>query len=318
MTALSFLQTKTSELLLAGEGPLLRIYNVQTCKIIRSVKLFPIDPIQGIKSRLCWGDSEDCPTALVWTGRSICVVEFKCNLYNGQLSIDVKFDIKGCADDRILDACFSNHVSDDHVSDDDYNSPSIQAILVTSHNDLLSLQLSGKLQKAPQIANISYLTSGPRSLLCSAHLTYSGNGPGLVAAGTAFGDVSLWSFDVNRLQTPLSSVISNQMHHTFGGHEGSVFGVSISELDLAESPIRNRFVASCSDDRSIRFHDVTDIIRNASDQSQSTLLGPKQGFPQEIPMGHCSRIWGVRFLGHTGQSLYVLSHGEDSTRGYGD
>ncbi|KAL8829491.1 MAG: hypothetical protein Q9191_001985 [Dirinaria sp. TL-2023a] len=309
VTALRFLQTKSSELLLAGEGPFLRIYNVQTCSIIRSVKLFPSNPVQGIKSRVCLRLREDCATALVWAGRSICVVEFKCNRLNGQLSIDVKIDIEGCADDRILDACFSNHVIGDH-----YNSPSIQAILVTSHNVLLSLQLSGKGQKAPRLADIRCLTSGPRTLLCSADLTYSHNGSGLVAAGTAFGDVFLWSFYVDPLQIPASSTISSQMHHTFGGHEGSVFGVSLSELQLAEPPVENRFMASCGDDRSIRFHNVTDIIRNASDQrGQNISVGPEQSSTPEISMGHSSRIWGVRFLGHAGQSWYVLSYGEDST-----
>ena len=310
MTALSFLQTETCNLLLAGEGPLLRIYEVLTCSIIRSVKLSPSDPIQGIKSRVCPKPSEDCATALVWAGRSICVVDFKCNRYNGQLSIDVKFGIKGFADDRILDACLLNHFSD-HQQD----SPSIHAIFVTSHNDLLSLQLNEKLSKAPQSGKISYLTSGPRSLLCSAHLTYPRDGSGLVAAGTAFGDVSLWSFCVGKLPKPISSAISSQMHHTFGCHEGSIFGVSISELEpLTEPPVLKRFLASCSDDRSIHFHDVTSITSNTQEQrGQSISVSPKEGSPHEIHMAHQSRIWGVRFLGHTRQSWYWLSHGEDST-----
>ena len=306
MTALSFLRIETTELLLVGEGPLLRIYDVRACSIVRSVNLFVSEPIQGIKSRT---PSEKGAAALVWAGRLICLVELDCYLHEGQVSIHVVSRIEGRADDRILDACLVNCI-DDHQ----YNSP-FNALLLTSHNDILSFQPGGRLQKASQPAKICYLTSGPRSLLCSAQLVFSHDGLGLVAAGTAFGEIFFWTFPVDRLQKPASSTIQSQLYHTFSGHEGSVFGVSISELDpLPEFPATQRFLASCSDDRTICIHGLPDTSSNASHQrGQSISSGSKNNRPLAVATGHNSRIWGVRFLGNTKQSWYLLSNGEDST-----
>ncbi|KAJ4374024.1 WD repeat-containing protein 6 [Neocucurbitaria cava] len=154
--------------------------------------------------------------------------------------------------------------------------------------------------------------------------------PIIVAAGTAFGEIIYWSWSHN---PGVGSV--SRIHRVFLGHEGSIFGVQISkELPSGCCQELRRVVASCSDDRTIRIWDVSDVDTIAAtsegeEHHEHVLRSRHTGFSNEsfdadsfassnclaTGWGHMSRVWTVRFLDPPSRngSLFLLSGGEDAT-----
>ena len=196
---------------------------------------------------------------------------------------------------------------------------------MTAHNALLLLRTSSD-TPSPYLDT---LKSGARSILYSAHLVLVDSTRVLVAAGTVFGQILFWSC---LLKDAGQSHV--EVHKVLSGHDGSVFGVRISSnLQDSSSPAGRRFLASCSDDRTIRIWDVSDSgdgtrTSHVSPMSPTTL---ETGFASlERPVdndfeclaqawGHVSRIWSVHWLPQSaGVSqdpalLQLLSCGEDGT-----
>jgi WD40 repeat protein len=173
------------------------------------------------------------------------------------------------------------------------------------------------------------LTSSTRSILYSAHILWDRLDHILVAAGTAFGEIIFWSWTRKPTAGP-----NARIHHVFLGHEGSIFGVQISkELELAPGKKRQRLLASCSDDRTIRIWDVTTVSYNEDttpvpDEDLDTQRTRHTGFSNTafdeepssaaciaIGWGHISRVWTVQFLDalQSCSSQSLLSTGEDAT-----
>ncbi len=124
------------------------------------------------------------------------------------------------------------------------------------------------------------------------------------------------------------------MHSIFLGHEGSIFGVQISqEFRPEHCHGLRRVIASCSDDRTIRIWDVSDAnVQDTIIENQDHELGSSRtshtGFSNEvfdphssatsqclaIGWGHLSRVWTIQFLNSPSysESLSLLSTGEDA------
>lgn len=121
----------------------------------------------------------------------------------------------------------------------------------------------------------------------------------------------------------------------FVGHEGSVFGVQISKKLPSEccAPLR-RVVASCSDDRTVRIWDVSDVTSSTTTTQDNSheyneARTRHTGFSNEafdtssyassrclaIGWGHISRVWTARFLetAPCSGSLLLQSAAEDAT-----
>lgn len=177
--------------------------------------------------------------------------------------------------------------------------------------------------------SLSELTSSTRSILYSAHLLWDSLDNILIAAGTAFGEIIFWSWTRNPLAGP-----NARIHHVFLGHEGSIFGVQISkELESVSRNGRQRLLASCSDDRTIRIWDVSTASNSGDattvpDEDLDTQRTRHTGFSNTafnddssgaacvaVGWGHTSRVWTVQFLdSQLSPSGYVLlSTGEDAT-----
>lgn len=125
------------------------------------------------------------------------------------------------------------------------------------------------------------------------------------------------------------------MHRVFVGHEGSIFGVQISkELPAECCQQLRRVIASCSDDRTIRIWDVSDVNTNVilaedPENDLDSLRARHTGFNNEAfdarsfassdclatGWGHGSRVWTVQFLDSSpcDGSLFLQSAGEDAT-----
>jgi WD40 repeat protein len=181
--------------------------------------------------------------------------------------------------------------------------------------------------------NVVELTSSSRSILYSAHVFWESKDCVLVAAGTAFGEIIYWSWYRHPDTEPVSRV-----HRVFLGHEGSIFGVRISkELPSGCCQTLKRIIASCSDDRTIRIWDVSDVsdvttktdLSAASHQGSDSERTHHTGFSNAafdlesssssqclaIGWGHASRVWKVQFLESTPceGALLLLSAGEDAS-----
>jgi WD40 repeat protein len=176
--------------------------------------------------------------------------------------------------------------------------------------------------------SVSELTASSRSILYSAHLLWESTNCILVAAGTAFGEIMYWSW-TNSDQGEAHS----QIHQVFLGHEGSIFDVRISqELQRGCCGNLKRVIASCSDDRTIRLWDVSDVDVNVngqegdlgSDAQRTRHTGFSVAAADEKPetsnclaigWGHTSRVWRIRFLESSpcDGALSLLSAGEDAT-----
>lgn len=331
MTALAFLKFGSKTLLLAGEGPLLRIYEQSTHRCLLSDRVFESQALHGICTESTTNRARNenhSARVLIWGGRSVCLLavennanqEDECQIYTRQIVREVQ------ADDWIFDACFSHVVADDGAVSVS-TTRVCNAVLVTAHNVLLALNIqAGSHNDAEVCSSIQCVAAGPHSILYSAHLVWTQNGRGLVAAGTVFGEVLLWSFSTDQSSFVSDRVFPGHLHCTFTGHEGSVFGVQISE-EIADIDVGfpRRVLASCSDDRTIRIWDISTLELDASENNMQELSSGRSSKhlnsrPQSegnsclaTVSGHNSRIWGVRFLYRTKNAWQLMSYGEDST-----
>lgn len=238
-----------------------------------------------------------------------------------------------------------------------------RAVVITAHNEVLPLYVTplrrgsddGNSERNSEETCWASLRlqfgrlSAPRTSrpnLYSAQVRWTGADEVLVAAGTVFGEIVVWRCRglANSIEREEEQETSGDGHReaevlfVFTGHEGSIFGVDISpeivildedsgEGGASERRTRTmRLLASCSDDRTIRVWDITDIDAIVTqDEKQPYLAKEKKerrhvtearetGFgenilpsnleasashvsskPLAINMGHVSRIWNVRF-----------------------
>lgn len=319
ITALAFLGLGTSEpYLLAGEGQFLKVFDDQRKYLIHPERIFDSQAIHGIACKSTPQGAGNSGILLIWGGRSICLV-----------SIDVDFDVNGGPlikfrrhmpeaiwDDWILDGCFRPI----DVFDSGSGSNTVEAILVTAHNEILSLKVVTEMVETRENHWFSRIASGASSILYSAHMVWADRGQRLlIAAGTVFGEVLFWSFLFGN-----SATAKVHLHYNFTGHEGSVFGVRISEE--ANKGSVKRILASCSDDRTIRIWNISDrSSREKGKQlTDGELSNREAGFLEDnkgaestgfraTVMGHASRIWSLRFLIQNGGRWDLMSYGEDGT-----
>lgn len=137
-----------------------------------------------------------------------------------------------------------------------------------------------------------------------------------------------WSWKWDNTGSP-----ATQIHRVFLGHEGSIFGVRISEkLKSGSERDGQRFLASCSDDRTIRIWDISGIVdceplqlHEASDNQRtrhtgfsnaSFDAGCHESTCVAVGWGHLSRVWAVQFLDNRLNDPFppaLLSSGEDAS-----
>ena len=303
--------------MLCGEGQFLKVIDHGTKELLKSLKIFDEQTIHGI---VCHPYNPGCDTAhswanlLVWGGRYVSMIELTISRDSESPEKVQMNALLHPIDtgDWILDACFINPDTDGSPG----GPMSTWAFLVNAHNNVLRLEVNMLASLGESTKPIiEAVTSGPPSMLYSAHIFATDTGCVLVAAGTFFGEVILWSFVPNSYE-----VSRSVLHRRFCGHQGSIFGVQISEQ--SEDGAYPRFLASCSDDRTIRIWDISnlDSCLRADDAEPELAIGLNAETSEAgsvycvaIGMGHASRIWGLRFLRQRSGHWGLISYGEDAT-----
>lgn len=309
VTALAFYG---DNVILAGEGNLLRAYDVTTKQALASLRVFDGQAVHGI----LLGQAES-QSVLVMGGS---MIKYCHLLFNGEGSLELIPDCLRKATDWILDAALSNNEPDGRDG---------LVAFVTAHNALAIAEMTEfGLTKTLSRRTINVAMPGSNCLLYSAHVTWLSPSKCLIASGTAFGDIIVWSAIITREDGVFRA--DAQTHYTFSAHEGSVFGVQISPEHYGlEAGNNRRLLASCSDDRTIRVWDVSNISAKSPTLTQlqrDTGFGSGSATDQHAPpciakaMGHVSRIWQVRFLHHPtethgqqDEAMHIMSFGEDAS-----
>ncbi|KAL2201749.1 WD40 repeat-like protein [Sarocladium strictum] len=190
-------------------------------------------------------------------------------------------------------------------------------VVVTAHNDLVPLIADEAIGRLV----FGHAISPSRPILYSATSSFLTPNTLLVVGGTVFGEIIVWRCRLDSAEDSSSGAEPQaEILYTLVGHEGSIFGVTISQ------PLDNgrRILASCSDDRTIRLWDITDSNPDGTIPEGGTGAARETGFntpssaspkPIATAMGHSSRIWGVRLVAAEDDpsSTVVYSFGEDAT-----
>ncbi|KAF2814610.1 WD40 repeat-like protein [Mytilinidion resinicola] len=330
VTALAF----CDQYLFAAEGPFLQLFHHKSSKLTASQQIFRKQAIHGI---LICSQSDSSIVLLIHGGCYVRLLRLhfsklddtrKGSLPQEEFAIFHLSLVLKCPD-WILDV----RLAPSSISTSSTLIERRTVAAITAHNALLRLNLKFEPSSTPTATDtlsaleihLDELTASSRCILYAAHLSWTSANHILIAAGTAFGEILVWSWSESH-----ESSSSAQLHHVFTGHEGSVFGVQISEKLVLEDDTKvKRLLASCSDDRSIRIWDISELpIINTLDSPHERETGFGANLPitgesdqlcLAIGWGHSSRVWTVQFLkpgciaGHSVDAVQMISTGEDAT-----
>ncbi|QDS68643.1 hypothetical protein FKW77_001744 [Venturia effusa] len=312
-------------LIISGQGPFIRVHHQPTSRLLAAAQVLDGQAVHGI--RICHS-IPSAISAIIWGGRSLKAISI-----SRQTSTDdsANFNVSLIpgktveVEDWILD------VAPKLPSASRPSYETACATLLTAHNALYSVNWQEPSSHSVESMQLSVapLLTGRKCILYSAHLNWTSATEILVASGTAFGEIIVWSCSL------VGGEPSLHTHFSFTGHEGSIFGVQISEP--IESPFKTlrRILTSCSDDRTIRVWDIsnTEIQRTSSQSLESTAKQHKPfqetGFPVTlsdkrdsnclaVAVGHVSRIWNIRYFyarknWSNDHLVTIISVGEDGT-----
>jgi WD40 repeat protein len=317
VTAVAFYQPRDGSLfVLAGEGCFLKVFEASTSKLVSRCKIFSGQAIHGIAVLDSGGHNRRIKAAF-WGGKSFVILgteEVEAILVG---DIDSITSSESVAPDWILDGAISPFTG------------FASCVFVTAH----SAALKAIQDVSSRRILLELLPSQSRSILYSAHIIWTSPDSIMVAGGTVFGEIEVVVWQ----QIGNDDLVHSRQIYTFNGHEGSVFGVRISPEVTGQDGTPTRYLASCSDDRTIRVWDLTtpvgekdspDLKLESSAAIRETGFGKNDSISINdasskrciaVVMAHVSRIWRVDFIvwkstpTDSNTKVHLLSFGEDST-----
>lgn len=320
ITALHVCRVGDQDCLLAGRGPSLCVYSCKRRRALLERRVFASQVIHGISSQLIISTDENTASThvLLWAGSAASLLRLQT----------VREGWQEGGRDSPLTANEVCHVAfTDWALFGDFFRPDFAStakpFLVTAHNEVHEIvdeyPTTGK-----RIQSCRRLVSGPACMLYAAHARRTPNGL-LIAAGAVFGEVVVWAANKDKQ----SGLWSTNIRNVFLGHEGSIFGVSLSD-DNNFDGYQRQLLVTCSDDRTIRLWAVADEVEPptsiGSHIPNSLELSDVTGFVEDdsngdyllgMAWGHLSRVWTVKFLpvvgSHNTRNTRLVSMGEDAT-----
>ncbi|KAI1264797.1 WD40 repeat-like protein [Xylariaceae sp. FL1019] len=312
ITALAFYHHGDKQYLLAAQDTDIQVYDTVTSHLCGTLPVFSGQPIHGIAVSLPVqnananeNETSSAPQILIWGGRTVKVLpgqiiaDLIASRYHPATANSAGLLIPGAEAEAIApDWIFCGRISpfgDGRV------------VLLTAHNEVIQ----GHVNTSSYQLVLDKVQSPSRPILYSGNLSWIEEDVLLVAAGTVFGEILVWKCFLAEGRC--------EMLFSFSGHEGSIFGVSISpEIRLPNGEVVGLLV-SCSDDRTIRVWDITERegVEAYEAQVRDTGFGEEATHAKgcvAMAMGHVSRIWDVdvRQLGDEGV-VEIHSFGEDAT-----
>jgi WD repeat-containing protein 6 len=322
VTALQTLTIQDRCFLLVGQGPHLQCYNAVSNRLLTSQQIFAAHPVHHISVAPATHGKQ---SVLVVGGRHLAEVRLHQHGGTGEdddveVSWISRSRTKLGAKEWVLSTTTCHHDG--------------AHLLLTSNNTLFrydptALDVAGE----GGAGAVQLFAQGPGSFLYSGDVVSTSPDVVLVASGSAFGEVLFWvcrklSNGTGNLPSDSSSWKVTTTHR-FEGHTGSIFGVTISEQLLWDGQAA-RFVATCSDDRTIQIWDVSDYEQPTDSEQIELQNGQNTGFGLNgtqnsrfrvaMGWGHQSRIWDVGFIPsqcpettNACPELGLISRGEDGT-----
>ncbi|KAI0160682.1 WD40 repeat-like protein [Xylariaceae sp. FL1272] len=302
ITALAFYHHEATRYLLAAQDTDIQVYDTVTSRLCGTLPVFSGQPIHGIAvppaaQNADQKESSSAPQVLIWGGRTVKVL-------TAQIIVDlITSQSPDSAENsalRIPEATAPDWIFSGLISPFDG-----RIVLLTAHNEVIQAHVSTS--PNPQTLVLGKVQSPSRPILYSGSISWVERDVLLVAAGTVFGEILVWkAFLEGRCE----------MLFSFSGHEGSIFGVSISPEIILRNGEVVRLLGSCSDDRTIRVWDITERegVTPYEERSRETGFGGEASANGcvAMAMGHVSRIWAVD-VREGGEGVEVRSFGEDAT-----
>ena len=307
---------------LVGQGSSVKVISLDTHDCFVEAQVFATQTIHGIVHNRPASTEADF-AILLWGGRSIMICKAKISPQYDVQDLEIGSEIQ--ASDWILQAVF--------VAPWGSIIPPTAA-LVTAHNTIHLLNQKADAADLETQYHIEDIADGPKSILYSCSIVALTSGVLLVASGTVFGEILVWSCtNENDASSHGISTWNSRTHHAFRGHQGSVFGVAISQQIPGSGHASTRFLASCSDDRTIQIWNIGACLADDDGtvrrrfetlpaENYETGFGVAEasnGSDQSLPAAsiyaHASRIWNVNFIYSDilPSTLYLVSQGEDAT-----
>ncbi|KAL4941395.1 hypothetical protein BDV06DRAFT_194553 [Aspergillus oleicola] len=309
-----------TRLVLVGQGTFARLIEERSGTVLSSVRAFKRNHVHGYATLSHEQETGTKKVQLVaWGGESLRLIHLTFSVSgSGEPSASlVLTSAEFVAPDWVLAGCAPR----------DGNA----AYLVTAHNAVLGMSVvEDASSKYGRAIHLRQLVVGVKSILYSAQILPVSASNFLVAAGTVFGEIIVWSCFIRDRQGSGADAVSS-IHHFFIGHEGSIFDVEISsEIPSLHGDRPGRLLASCSDDRTVRIWDISDCEHASPDEPsaystdgfelRSTGFGHAKD--EELnsescvasAFGHGARIWGVYFLAKRSDEnkISLVSRGEDA------
>ncbi|KAG7292620.1 hypothetical protein NEMBOFW57_002655 [Staphylotrichum longicolle] len=232
ITALTFHEASPDRtLLLAGEDTWLKVYDVQTSRLLGQLSVFSSQPIHGIhvsSSSLSSSSSSsnDEIHVLIWGGHSVALLPPSSlrALLAGQTP---PRPAESHAPDWIYDGILFPPSSTTQTA-----SNTVAGALVTAHNEILPFSSSSlttpdteneneNKPSPPPPLTFGALASPSRPILYSANLCLLSEGVLLVAGGTVFGEIIVWKYYYDADSWDREGRVLDEARETgFGGSGG--------------------------------------------------------------------------------------------------
>jgi WD40 repeat protein len=322
ISALKTFDWNEKNFIFQGQGPLFRVIDDRTGNLAAQVQIFRRNNVHGfiILPQRGHGHRKDNVRILVWGGRSLRAVDLTLG-FDDEVTLCLS-SAEFQAPDWIMSGCAA--VADQPDT----------AYLVTANNALLSSKILPAISSKYRFTfSIFQLATSVKCILYAVDLIALSPSHVLIAAGTVFGEIIVWSCFIEANEPSKANAVGS-IHHYFTGHDGSIFGVRISpNLPSLNGEKSGRLLASCSDDRTIRIWDISDCENKSSHdpsaystdgfELRGTGFGATQGDPGlraescvAKAFGHISRIWSVNFRplrDDQPNKMGMVSRSEDAT-----